>query len=503
MPNVAVLLVSSDPSLIEACQEMTASIGNLDCVVLSRSEEADAYLRQEQLALVLLHVAGKDGTEQASRFLRRIGSLRRPVATIILGERHEPQVALTLLRQGAADFLSRPLDLNRLAYLTDSLTLRARYASSSLGPRVGENLTRFLTAGDEAETACSSPARAGSTSEAGPTVPGPGVAAGNDCLSDVHAGPMGSLMEQVTRVAPQDMIILLSGETGTGKTRLARLIHDLSPRRVEPFLVINCGALAPTLIESEMFGHIKGAFTGADRDRIGKFAGAGRGTLLLDDIDCLPLSLQAKLLRAIEERVFEPVGSNQSQPVRARVIAASNRLLEREMAAGRFRADLYYRLNVVTFHLPPLRERPGTIRQLAHTFLAEFAARDGDPARDIAPDALSALECYHWPGNIRELRNVLERAVTLYSEPELQFSHLPDNICAVARSRSDASWAEKQDKLVSASRLKRARGQAELARIVEALRKHGNNRLRAAAELGISRMTLYNKLRKYGLIDFA
>ena len=521
MSEAKVMLVSSDPSLIETCGEVIASIGNLDPIVLSRSEEADTYLRHERLALVLLHVAGRAGAEQASRLLRRIGSLQRPVATIVLGEDDEPQLALTLLRQGAADFLRRPLDLNRLAYLTETLTLRARYAGSSLAPRVGENLARTSSATIDAVTASPVATRAQcvdqaaavvsltstgarSACEGGITVAEPGVRVGKDCLSDLCYGGTGTLMEHVSLVAArQDIIVLLSGETGTGKTRLARLIHDLSPRRDEPFVVVNCGALAATLIESEMFGHIKGAFTGADGVRLGKFADAGRGTLLMDDIDCLPIILQAKLLRAIEERVFEPVGSNQSQPVRARLIAASNRSLEDEMAAGRLRADLYYRLNVVTFHLPPVRERPGAIRQLAGSFLAEFAARDGCPVREIAADALCALESYHWPGNIRELRNVLARAVTLYPEPEIQFSHLPENICAVARSGADSAWTGNQAEPAPNFRVQKARGQAEVARIVEALRKHGNNRLRAAAELGISRMTLYNKLHKYGLIDLA
>jgi two-component system response regulator HydG len=301
-------------------------------------------------------------------------------------------------------------------------------------------------------------------------------------------------MVHVYRVAPQDTTLLLSGETGTGKTRLARFIHDLSPRRGQPFVTINCGALAANLMESEMFGHVRGAFTGAVRDRSGKFVEAGRGTLLLDEIDSLPPPLQAKLLRAVEERIFEPVGSNQPLPVQARLIAASNRALEEEVAAGRFRADLYYRLNVISFRLPPLRDCPSVIPQLAGGFLTEIAAHNGRPVRTIAAAALRALENYHWPGNIRELRNVIERAVALCPGPEIQPADLPEAILAATHRPNCTAFA-------SASSLGSAKRDIETARIAEALRKHRNNRLRAAADLGISRMTLYRKLRKYGMLD--
>lgn len=302
------------------------------------------------------------------------------------------------------------------------------------------------------------------------------------------------LMAQVHRVAPQDTTLLLTGETGTGKTRLARYIHELSPRRAEPFLVINCGALAANLIESEMFGHVRGAFTGAVRDRSGKFADAGRGTLLLDEIDSLPPSLQAKLLRAVDDRLFEPVGSNEAMPLQARLIAASNRSLEREVEAGRFRADLYYRLNVVGFRLPLLRECPNVILQLARSFLAEIAARNSRPVHGMAADVLDALLRYHWPGNIRELRNIMERAIALCPGPEIQLGDLPEVIATAARRPTGMN-------LAATCSLGSAKKEIEAARITEALRKHRNNRLRAAAELGISRMTLYRKLRKYGLFN--
>ena len=232
MPRVTVLLVSTDSPLVDTCREVIGSIGNLHPVVLSRSEEVEAYLRHEQLALVLLHVASKDDAEQASRLLRRIGSLQRPVATVVLGEQHEPHLALALPRQGVADYLSRPLDLTRLAYLIDSLTVRARYAPSWLASRVDGSPTRARRAGEQAAviSVTSTPTRR--ASEVGATVPEAVIKVGNDCLADCPFFSLDTLMEQVSLIASQDLVVLLSGETGTGKTRRAarRFIHDLSPR---------------------------------------------------------------------------------------------------------------------------------------------------------------------------------------------------------------------------------------------------------------------------------
>jgi DNA-binding NtrC family response regulator len=314
------------------------------------------------------------------------------------------------------------------------------------------------------------------------------------------------LRDQLRRVIPQDTTLLFSGETGTGKTRLARIVHELSPRRDEPFLVVDCGALSISLIESELFGHVRGAFTGADRDRPGKLSAAGKGTLLLDEINSLPMPLQVKLLRAVDERVFEPVGANRSQPLRARLIAASNAALEAEVAAGRFRADLYYRLNVVSFYLPPLRERRQVVGPLAQKFLAEFAARNRPDLHGLSADAVRALEAYHWPGNVRQLRNVIERAAALCPGQDILRSDLPESIrCPMqtaTRAAGDSSALTNQSP-GSCLTLSQSKAEAEVIRITEALRKHGNNRLRAAAELGISRMGLYKKLHKYGIFHSA
>jgi two-component system response regulator PilR (NtrC family) len=326
-----------------------------------------------------------------------------------------------------------------------------------------------------------------------------------DPFHDALLPGLSELEEQIRRVAPLESTLLLTGETGTGKTRLARLIHELSPRRDEPFLVVDCGALSGSLIESELFGHTRGAFTGADRDRVGKLSAAGRGTLLLDEVNSLPPALQGKLLRAVDERVFEPVGSEKPQPFLARLIAASNVPLEREVEASRFRADLFYRLNVVGFFLPPLRERPETVRHLAEQFLGEFAARAEAGARGMSADALRALTAYAWPGNIRELRNVIERAFVLSRGPEIHGADLPEAIRTVsAQPAPSAAPLPVPAPVPQAPRtLAQSKEEAEILLITEVLRQHGNNRLRAAAALGISRMGLYKKLHKYRLIDTA
>jgi DNA-binding NtrC family response regulator len=354
------------------------------------------------------------------------------------------------------------------------------------------------------------------------------------------------MVEQIRRIAPLETTVMLGGETGTGKTHLAGVIHRLSPRRSEPFLTINCGALAANLIESEMFGHVKGAFTGADAERTGKFAAVGRGTLFLDEIDSLPAGLQAKLLRVVEERAFEPVGSNRTMKLRARLIVAGNRPLEQEVAAGRFRADLYYRFNVVAFELPPLRERAPLIPPLVQSLLAEFSSRGGRRIEGITPAALRALQAHPWPGNIRELRNAIERAVALCPGEVIELDDLPDHFLGAAPPRAvvpsspstavatglrsaggPASIAGPRDPEglpdragvtipfaaprggdaahevtppVIKSILAESKERAEVLLISQVLERNGQNRLRAAAELGISRMTLYKKLHKYGLI---
>jgi len=306
-----------------------------------------------------------------------------------------------------------------------------------------------------------------------------------------------SLLPMVERIAlagSHDVTVLLTGETGTGKTYLARLIHECSPRKDHRFLVVPCGALAANLVESEFFGHTKGAFTGADRPKVGKFAAAGDGTLLLDEIDALGMEQQANLLRVIETGEYEPVGSNETQVCTARIIVASNWNLDEAVERGKFRRDLYYRLNVMSFHLPPLRERVQDIASLVRGMAARFNNKFHKELFYISPDAMAALEAFPWPGNIRQLENVVQQAVLVSSGSELQVQHLPQPVQEYA-STNVVNGQATGDSLLHNREI------AERTIIQRALVNCGYSRARAANSLGISRVTLYKKMKKYGLMD--
>jgi two-component system, NtrC family, response regulator HydG len=463
------LVISDDPSLIDPIGGVIRSIEGLKHETLANIEAAHSYESWDRVALVLIHLKRSGPDDEIVRLLRMIAGARRPVATLVVADRLDSDQGPALLRMGVADYLGRPLDLARLSHLADVLTVRARNASR--GPAAG--------LADRPERA--------------PAVPTPFDPSAED----------DQLMDQVRRVASQNTTILLGGETGTGKTRLARRVHELSNRRAEPFVVINCGSLTASQLETEMFGHARGSLEGPRKDRPGKFAEVGRGTLFLDEIDAMPMSLQPRLLKVVEDRVFETGGANKAVPIQARLIAASNRDLQQEVEDGQFRSDLYYRLNVIGLQLPPLRERRGSISSLASTFIDEASDRDGAGVESISEPALRTLEEYDWPGNIRELKNTIERAVALASGPEIVPDDLPEAITRrdLATIRRAAFRPVALPVPIGAnSTLAEIKRDAELARITEALEKHSNNRLRAACELGISRMTLYKKLYKYGLM---
>jgi len=303
------------------------------------------------------------------------------------------------------------------------------------------------------------------------------------------------LLDELPVAAAHDVTLLLIGETGAGKTHLARLIHELSSRREQRFVTVACGALPADLIESELFGYVKGAFTGADREKPGKFAAAGAGTLLLDEIDSLPIEQQAKLLRVIETGEYEPVGSNETLNSQARLIVASNVELEDLVASGAFRKDLYYRLNVLKFLLPPLRHRPWDIEFLARHFIVQHGRNHGVTIAGIDANVLDVLRNHAWPGNIRELENVLRRAVLYSRNGQITAAELPSAICHAPTAQPNAGVTT-----TAADSLEAKVDFAEKRIILDTLQRNQQSRSATARELGISRVTLYNKMKKFGLL---
>jgi DNA-binding NtrC family response regulator len=300
------------------------------------------------------------------------------------------------------------------------------------------------------------------------------------------SAPWREVLRLAETVAPTDSTVLITGESGTGKEVLARYIHALSRRHDASFLSINCGALPESLLESELFGHVRGAFTGAVRDKDGLFAAAQRGTFFLDEIGETTPSTQVKLLRVLQQREVIPVGATEPVPVDARVVAATNRDLEEEIRSGRFRADLFYRLNVIAVHLPPLRQRAEDIPVLAEAFLAQ-AARGGAPKR-LSDGALTALGAYAWPGNVRELENALERAVILTAGEVIAPEALP---ARVTERRPEPLLSDRPAATPTMEAIERAY-------ISWVLRNEGGNKSRAAEVLGIDPSTLYRKLARFG-----
>ncbi len=289
-------------------------------------------------------------------------------------------------------------------------------------------------------------------------------------------------------VAPTDSTVLITGESGTGKEVIARYIHDLSTRADESFLSINCGALPESLLESELFGHVKGSFTGAVKDKTGLFAAAESGSFFLDEIGETTPSTQVKLLRVLQQREVIPVGATEAQAIDTRVIAATNRDLEDEIKRGHFRADLYYRLNVIAVHLPPLRHRADDIPVLADAFLARSATLRNEPAKTLSDGALDILQAYQWPGNVRELENALERAVILSTHDVITPESLPERITA---RRAEPLVSERTPTTPTLEAIERAY-------IQWVLQNEGGNKSRAADMLGIDPSTLYRKLARYG-----
>ncbi len=447
-PQRALALVGNDPSLIAAVRHhLQSALGHAIDVV--PFEEARVLLGPENAGLLVL-IAGSAEEAAAARALVQEIRLRDLTPRVLLLETEETAGA------GWADL--DPYVSNRLSW-----------------PEHGRGLVSWVRR--HLPNAGTLP----------PTTPAPRDEMARRLLGTTPS--LAPLLDSLTLAAAHPVTVLIDGETGTGKTHLARLIHDFSSRRRERFVAVPCGALAANLVESEFFGHARGAFTGADAAKVGKFAAAGRGTILLDEIDALGLEQQANLLRVIETGEFEPVGSNDTQHSEARVIVATNWNLEQAVAQGYFRRDLYYRLNVLPFYLPPLRDRPEDIAPLARGLVARFAVKFDKSLFCIAGDVLATLATFAWPGNIRQLENVLQQAVLVCDGPELRTEHLPPLPAGDPTRRAGRPT------------LARDREASERCAIRRALEEAGHSRTRAAAALGVSRVTLYKKMKKYGFLN--
>ncbi|HUX37829.1 MAG TPA: sigma-54 dependent transcriptional regulator [Rectinemataceae bacterium] len=451
------ILVVDDERTIRESLARLLSLEGMKASTAADGNEAMALLGEEAFdALVLdLRMPRMDG-QSLLEWMRREG-LRTPV--VMISAHGEVEDAVRALKSGASDYLIKPFD-------PAELVLRLRAVVEA---RRSEDLV-----------------------EAGRRT----SAIGGGLLGDGPA--MRGLVALIERAAPGSATVLITGESGTGKELVAREIHALSPRSAEAFVAVNLGALPESLAESELFGHEKGAFTGADARRAGLFELAGAGSLFLDEIGEMRAGLQVKLLRVLQERRIRRLGGSRDIPVEARIIAATNRDLEAELRAGRFREDLYYRLDVVRIRVPPLRERREDIPLLAGAILERIMARSGGAERTLSPDALATLGHYDFPGNVRELENILERASILGSGRTIEAAEL-----GLASSRRggapDPSRAVGEPTNGGSSAL----DVLEKAAILEALEKWDGNRSRAAAELGISRRTIINKIRRYELEDRA
>lgn len=419
-------------------------------------DEAVALVREKAFDVVLTDVrmARMDGIHA----LKGILEYNPALPVVLMTAYSSVETAVEALRLGAYDYLVKPLDFEALKHTLEQAIEHSRLSVEN------RELRRQLT----------------------------DAAARPDILGRSQA--IKDMLQIISTVAPTEATVLITGESGTGKELVARALHEGSARADKPLVTVNCAALAENLLESELFGHEKGSFTGADRRREGRFMQADGGTLFLDEIGEMPLPLQAKLLRAQQQGEVQRVGSDAPINVDVRVLAATNRDLRREAAEKRFREDLYFRLNVISIEVPSLCRRSEDIPLLAAHFLQRFAERNRKTIKGFAPQALDSMLHYSWPGNVRELENAVERAVILCNGDLITGRELPANVV-------DASPAETADAVpegdISLAGL--SLDTVERRAIEETLRQTGDNKSEAARRLGITRATLHNKLRKYGL----
>ncbi len=414
---------------------------------------AVATIKERSVSIILMdikmvHMSGVEALEH-------IQAYNPAIPVIMMTAYSSVETAVETLKKGAYDYLTKPLDFEKLKRIIERIRerLSLEQENQDLRERLGSRFQRENIVGN-------SPA-------------------------------MTNLLEIVEQVAPVDSNVLITGESGTGKELIAGALHYNSPRRDHPFIKINCAAITETLLESELFGHEKGAFTGAEKKKKGKFVQAHRGSILLDEIGEMPLAMQSKLLRVLQEQELSPVGSEQPVRVNVRVIASTNKDIEEQIKKGQFRQDLYFRINVVNLDAPPLRKRIEDIPALAQHFLSVMAEKNQKQVSGFAPEAMDTLLKYSWPGNVRELMNIIERAVVLARSEYLSQKDFP-MLLAETDTADLTNWNFNGDLPLA---------EVEKKAILETLAAADGNRSEAARRLGIARKTLLNKLKQYNGIS--
>jgi two-component system nitrogen regulation response regulator NtrX len=450
MKGVRVLVVDDEPGIRQSLSGVLEDEG----YVVNAVESGEACLaelgqRNYELALLDIWLPGIDGMETLAR-IQEMPLPDRPSVVMISGHGNI-EAAVKATKLGAFDFLEKPLSIEKVTVVSaNAVKQRRLQIENSLLRESSQSKYRIL----------------------GESV------------------PMKALRQQMALMAGTNGRVLIYGESGTGKELVAHAIHALSARAEESFIEVNCAAIPEDLIESELFGHNRGSFTSAHESKIGKFQKADRGTLFLDEVGDMSLRTQAKVLRALEEQRFEPVGAAEFVRVDVRVVAATNKNLDEEIERGNFREDLFYRLNVIPFHMPPLRERAEDIPLLADAFLQEFTTAYGRKPKELTPEAYGVLREYHWPGNVRELRNLIERIVILNPQVRIDARHIP--VSVTRRSAQERP----PDRFGS---LQEVREAAEREYIQRKLEEANGNVTRTAEILGLERSNLYRKMKTLGI----
>jgi len=449
MTRPAILVVDDEKGVQTSVQGILEDAG-FNALAVSSGEEALELMLNKEIPVVLLDVwlPGMDGLQALAK-LRQIS----PDTIVIMISGHASiETAVRATKLGAFDFVEKPLSLDKTLLVVKNALHQFQLQEENrlLREQIEQ---KYVMIGDSV--------------------------------------PMQALRQQIAFAAPTNGRVLIYGENGTGKELVAHLLHLRSQRHEGAFVEMNCAAIPEELIESELFGHMKGSFTGASEDKEGKFAQADNGTLFLDEVGDMSSKTQAKVLRVLEEQRFTPVGGNSSIKVDVRVIASTNKNLEREIELGNFREDLYYRLNVLPFQIPPLRERREDISALTAYFLDDFARKYGRKAPTLTPKAIEILESYPWPGNVRELRNIMERIVIMTHQPRIDIYDLPESVL----TRTLLTPLEQNEE----PSLQGARERFEREYILQTLMEHKGNVSRAAQALQIERSNLYRKIRQLGI----